>query len=130
MSLNGGDSLVYSLKRIDHVQLAAPPNSENEARRFFHELLGFQEVQKPTELQKNGGVWFTLNNCELHIGIEQTFIPAQKAHPAFEVENLFALKKHLTTHHVPFIQDEKLLNANRIYVNDPFGNRLEFLEWV
>jgi catechol 2,3-dioxygenase-like lactoylglutathione lyase family enzyme len=127
---DGGDSLMYSLKRIDHVQLAAPPNSEHRARRFFHELLGFQEVEKPVVLQKNGGLWFKINDCELHIGIDQSFIPAKKAHPAFTVENLSALKEHLAAHQVAFIQDEKLPNANRIYVHDPFGNRLEFLEWL
>jgi catechol 2,3-dioxygenase-like lactoylglutathione lyase family enzyme len=43
---------------IDHVQVAAPPGCEAEARRFYGELLGLDEIEKPEELRGRGGAWF------------------------------------------------------------------------
>lgn len=120
----------FAFKSIDHVQLAAPKGSEIIAKHFFGEILGFQEVEKPEVLKKRGGVWFQFGNYQIHIGIEEPFAPAKKAHPAFQVENLEALKTHLMRHEVHFIVDTDLPGANRIYVNDPFGNRIEILEWT
>jgi catechol 2,3-dioxygenase-like lactoylglutathione lyase family enzyme len=69
--------------RLDHVQIAAPPGCEAEARRFFGDLLGLPEIEKPEPLRKRGGVWFAVGNHQLHVGVESEFAPAHKAHPAF-----------------------------------------------
>lgn len=120
----------FSFKAIDHVQLAAPMGSEGTARKFFGEILGFEEIEKPLVLKKRGGAWFKCGSCQIHIGIEEPFVPAQKAHPAFEMYNIEALKQHLAAAGVDYIEDDNLPGANRIYVHDPFGNRIELLEWV
>ncbi|RWZ60623.1 glyoxalase [Halobacillus fulvus] len=119
----------FTFEAIDHVQLAAPKDSEEEARAFFQGVLGFEEIEKPPKLKKRGGVWFAFGSYQVHIGIEDPFSPAKKAHPAFQVTNLEALKKHLNEKETPFIVDEDLPGADRIYVHDPFGNRMEILEW-
>lgn len=120
----------YIFKSIDHVQLAAPKGSEDTARQFFKGILGFDEVEKPEHLKKRGGVWFTSGHYQIHIGIEEPFSPAKKAHPAFEIEHIEAFKKHLLINGVSAIEDDQLPGANRFYISDPFGNRMEFLEWV
>ncbi len=125
----GGINMTYKIKAIDHIQLAAPKGSEEEARHFYATILGCEEVEKPETLQKNGGVWFAYGTVQIHIGIEHPFVPAKKAHPAFEIENLNLLKEHLQINNVPIIEDNNLPRANRFYAHDPFGNRLEFLEW-
>ncbi|KQU25246.1 glyoxalase [Bacillus sp. Leaf13] len=120
----------FNFKSIDHFQLASPKNTEEIARKFFTNILKFQEIDKPETLKSNGGVWFKSGSIQIHIGTEDHFIPARKAHPALEVENLVDLKQHLISNHIPFIEDKKLPGANRIYVFDPFGNRIEILEWI
>ncbi|MFF3099887.1 VOC family protein [Viridibacillus arvi] len=120
----------FVFKSIAHIQLAAPKGSEDEAKRFFGDILGFREIEKPELLRKRGGVWFEFANYQIHIGIEEPFIPAKKAHPAFEIENIEGLKSHLSKNKIKFIVDEDLPGANRIYINDPFGNRIEVLEWL
>jgi catechol 2,3-dioxygenase-like lactoylglutathione lyase family enzyme len=130
MKEKGGVYMSFTFKAIDHVQLAAPKGSEDAARKFFGEILGFEEIEKPPVLKERGGVWFKYGSCQIHIGIEEPFVPAQKAHPAFELEHLEGLKEHLTDNGVDFIEDDNLPGANRIYVQDPFGNRIELLEWV
>ena len=120
----------FIFKSIDHVQLAAPKGSEPIARQFFGEVLGFKEIEKPEALKKKGGVWFEFGNYQIHIGIEEPFAPAKKAHPAFQIENLESLKEHLSNKEINYIVDYDLPGANRIYIHDPFGNRMEILEWI
>jgi hypothetical protein len=70
---------------LDHVQVVAPRGCEAEARRFYGTLLGLEEIDKPEELRARGGVWFRCGEQQLHIGVEDGFVPAQKAHPALRV---------------------------------------------
>lgn len=120
---------MFKFKKIDHIQLAAPKNTEDIARTFFVKVLGFVEIEKPEELRKRGGVWFENGNVQIHIGVEDGFVPQKKAHPAIEVTNIEELKTHLKENDVEVIEDNNLPSANRFYTSDPFGNRLEFLEW-
>jgi len=117
-------------KGIDHVQLAAPSGSEAAARAFFSSILGMKEIPKPENLRKRGGVWFQCGPQALHIGIQEPFEPATKAHPAFHVDDLESLRHTLHVHNVPIKDDEPLEGAKRFYADDPFGNRLEFLERI
>jgi catechol 2,3-dioxygenase-like lactoylglutathione lyase family enzyme len=105
--------------RIDHVQVAAPPGCEEDARAFYGGVLGLREVDKPEALRARGGVWFE----QLHIGVEQEFRPARKAHPAFVVEDLDALAERLGD----VEWDDLVPGTRRFYAEDPFGNRLEFI---
>ncbi|MCY0889115.1 MAG: VOC family protein [Alicyclobacillaceae bacterium] len=119
----------YSFYGVDHVQLAAPAACEDEARHFFVDVLCMEEIEKPETLKQNGGVWFRCGGHQIHIGIDKNFIPAKKAHPAIHVQNLTALKVRILSHGISVTEDELLPGAERFYVDDPFGNRLEFLEW-
>ena len=122
--------MTYSFQGIDHVQVAAPRNQEDEARAFYGDKLGFQEIKKPDLLAKRGGVWFQVGHHQLHVGVENDFHPAKKAHPAFEVKNINDLRNKLMELDVEIIEDNSLEGAERFYLHDPFGNRLEFLEWL
>jgi catechol 2,3-dioxygenase-like lactoylglutathione lyase family enzyme len=115
---------------LDHLQLAMPAGREAEARAFYGELLGLPELKKPPHLQVRGGVWFALGSQQLHLGVEKDFRPAQKAHPAFLVNDLGDLRTRLAQHGYAPYEDEPLAGFKRFYVADPFGNRLELLEPV
>jgi catechol 2,3-dioxygenase-like lactoylglutathione lyase family enzyme len=120
----------YKFIGVDHVQLAAPPGCETEARRFYSNLLGWVEIQKPESLRKRGGAWFQCGTHQIHIGIQNDFVPATKAHPAFYVQNIEDLRAYLIKHNLQIIDDDARADEGviRFYMNDPFGNRLEFLE--
>lgn len=113
---------------IDHVQLAAPSDCEPEARKFFGELLQLEEIEKPEPLRRRGGCWFRVGSRQLHIGVEESFRPASKAHPAFAVKQVRALFARLSKAGVPCVWDESVPGIQRFYANDPWGNRLEFTE--
>lgn len=110
---------------IDHVQVAAPPGCEAEARAFYGELLGLEEQPKPEPLRARGGVWFRAGNQELHVGVEDPFAPARKAHPGLVVDDLEALETRLAAAGVRLERDVSVEGAPRGHVADPFGNRLE-----
>jgi len=116
------------IKSIEHVQLAMPPGREADARKFYGELLGIPEQPKPPQLAKRGGCWFESGALKVHLGVEANFRPARKAHPAFIVEDLPALEAALRAAGVAVKGDEPLEGFHRIYVDDPFGNRLELME--
>ena len=114
---------------IDHVQLAMPAGREDEARAFYGGVLGIPEKAKPEELARRGGVWFESDAVKLHLGVEADFRPARKAHPALLVRDLRALVARLCGAGIDVVEDA-LAGYDRVYVADPFGNRLELMEPV
>ena len=114
---------------LDHVQLAMPRGGEGRARTFFGGLLGLAEVLKPPVLAGRGGVWFALpDGRQLHLGVEEPFRPSAKAHPAFGCGALDELARRLEAGGYAVRWDEKLAPRRRFYGEDPFGNRVEFIE--
>jgi catechol 2,3-dioxygenase-like lactoylglutathione lyase family enzyme len=114
---------------IDHVQIAAPAGCEPAARRFFGELLGLTEIEKPEPLRVRGGVWFMVGAQQLHVGVEDAFAPARKAHPALRVQSgrLGEIAERLTGAGHTVLWDDALMGTRRFFCEDPWGNRIELL---
>jgi catechol 2,3-dioxygenase-like lactoylglutathione lyase family enzyme len=114
---------------FDHVQIAAPERCEEAARRYFGELLGLTEIEKPEPLRARGGAWFALGQRQLHVGVEKDFAPARKAHVALRVgaAELDGLAERLAATGRPVTWDDALPGERRFYSADPWGNRIEFL---
>jgi catechol 2,3-dioxygenase-like lactoylglutathione lyase family enzyme len=128
-NLDGVDG-VSLLVGIHHVQLAAPYGSEARMRGFYVGVLGLAEVAKPPVLAARGGVWFAAPGIEIHIGVEEDFRPARKAHPGILVRDLDAMAERLRVAGHEVRTDDLLPGFRRFYVDDPAGNRLEMLEPV
>lgn len=120
----------FRVHGLDHVQLAMPRGQEARARAFYGDLLGLAEVPKPANLAPRGGVWFEGGALRVHLGVDPDFRPARKAHPAFLVSALDDLVRRLGRAGVAVLADEPLEGYTRVYVSDPFGNRIELLEPV
>lgn len=116
------------ITRLDHVQLAMPPGGEEEAREFYGRILNLRELEKPAQLQANGGCWFAGDSIELHLGIQADFVPARKAHPGLRVADLDTARNHLQAEGVPITADKSGVKMRRFYIHDPFGNRLEIMQ--
>lgn len=115
---------------LHHVQLAMPPGEEEAAVRFYSDVLGLTQVDKPPELAPRGGVWFRESELEVHLGVEEQFTPANKAHPAFLVRDLRAIRDRIESAGYRVTDDVPLQGYHRCHVRDPFGNRLELVEPV
>lgn len=117
-----------AVARIDHIQIAATEGCEPAARGFYGAILGMKELEKPPVLRARGGCWFQCGSQQVHIGVERNFQPARKAHPAFAVFNLDELRETLKARGVPIVDDGDLPGVRRFYAEDPWGNRIEFVE--
>lgn len=125
--MGGAEGEVFGLH---HVQVAMPPGREQDARSFYAGVLGLDEIAKPPVLAARGGVWFRSGTLELHLGVEETFSPARKAHPGIVLSDASAfdrLAARLGEAGVQVRPDAEFPGHRRFYVDDCFGNRLEFL---
>jgi catechol 2,3-dioxygenase-like lactoylglutathione lyase family enzyme len=118
------------LVAIDHVQLAMPPGGDAEAAAaaFYGGVLGLERVQKPAPLAARGGVWFAAGAVHVHLGVEEDFRPAHKAHPAFRVDDLDALVARAHDDGYVARWDAARPSVRRCYIDDPFGNRIELID--
>jgi catechol 2,3-dioxygenase-like lactoylglutathione lyase family enzyme len=117
------------VQRLDHILLAMPAGRESDARAFYQGLLGIPEITKPADLAARGGCWFEAgDDLKVHLGVEKDFLPARKAHPAFIVDDLHTLAQQLAVAGYKLTEDRPLDGYNRLFVHDPFGNRIELME--
>jgi len=117
------------IESVHHVQLAAPAGSEEVLRAFYVGVLEMTEIEKPPELAKRGGAWFRAGTVELHLGVEEEFRPARKAHPGLVVTDMDAMATRLAEAGLPvrWGAEHELVGWRRIHTEDPHGNRLELL---
>jgi catechol 2,3-dioxygenase-like lactoylglutathione lyase family enzyme len=114
--------------RLDHVQLAMPAGGEEDATAFYDGILGISVVPKPPHLAARGGCWFESGDLKVHVGVDADFRPATKAHPAFIVDDVRALAGEIAAAGYRVVDDEPLDGYDRVYVHDPFGNRIELMQ--
>lgn len=126
--------MLINIKKIDHVQLAIPKDGESVVRKFYGGVLGLEEIEKPDSLKPSGGVWYKAGEIELHLGVNlsQTLPKGEglkKEHSAFVVENLNRVKVHLIQNGVEIKEEIQIPGRSRFSFYDPFGNRIEFMEF-
>jgi hypothetical protein len=114
---------------LDHVQTAIPIGRENDARQFYIGLLGFEEIPKPLEMAKRGGLWLKSGSVSLHIGVEADFIPAKKAHIALIIDEYDKILELLAAHGLPVKINIEIDGINRAFTEDCFGNRIELIDY-
>jgi catechol 2,3-dioxygenase-like lactoylglutathione lyase family enzyme len=112
---------------LDHVQVAMPRGEEDRARSFYGDLLGLREIPKPGPLAGRGGLWFECGQLQLHLGVEEPFSPARKAHPAYRIQGYEKLLARLAAAGHTAVPDTSLPEIERAHVFDPFGNRVELI---
>jgi catechol 2,3-dioxygenase-like lactoylglutathione lyase family enzyme len=113
---------------LHHLLLTMPRGEEDKARRFFGDVLGMTELEKPPVLAARGGAWFRAGGLDLHLGVEDDFRPARKGHPGILVEDIDAVAARVATTGQDATWDTDFPGFRRFYAHDPFGNRLEFLQ--
>jgi catechol 2,3-dioxygenase-like lactoylglutathione lyase family enzyme len=125
--LEGKAIMKVRIKRLDHVQICIPVGEEERAREFYTRVLGLEEIEKPEALKPNGGLWFKVADIQLHIGVEEGQ-GKSKRHPAFEVEGLEEIRRHLQENRVRIKEETPVPGLNRFSFFDPFDNRIELME--
>lgn len=116
-------------KKLNHIQICIPIGKEQEAKSFYGDFLGLEEIEKPDELKPNGGMWYQIADIQLHIGVEDSQNNS-KRHPAFEVEGLHEIKKLMIQKGLEIREEIVIPGVNRFSFYDPFGNRIELMEFI
>lgn len=119
---------MISFKRIDHIHVCVPLERLEEARLFYTEVLGLQQIPRPDDVFSKPGYWFAVAGIELHIGVEPS-LPRTGRHSAFEVKNVWAAKAYLESKGLEMIKEPVIQGRERFAFLDPFGNRMELLEF-
>jgi catechol 2,3-dioxygenase-like lactoylglutathione lyase family enzyme len=124
------DILPPRVASIHHAQVMIPPGGEAAARRFYGELLGMTEIEKPQPLRARGGLWMQAGDRQLHLGVEAPGVDREKtrAHVAYEVTKLDAFRARLEAAGLVVTDGERLPGLRRVELRDPFGNRIELIE--
>lgn len=121
--------MTFTFEGIDHIQMTMPKGEENKAREFYGNVLGLKEISKPENLRGRGGCWFICGNQEIHMSVQEDHIPPKKAHPGLIVKNSEKLRQKLISLNLVIKEEPPIEGRTRFFVNDPFGNRIEFIEF-
>ncbi len=119
--------MTHHIVALDHVQLAMPVGGEGQAVAFYEDLLGLRRVPKPERLAVRGGCWFEGQGFGIHLGAEEAFVPAKKAHPALVIEGYRDLLDTLESAGVEIRPNHEIEGVERCHIDDPFGNRIELI---
>jgi len=118
--------LTQPFRAVDHVQLAMPRGEEAAARAFYGDALRMDELPKPPDMAARGGCWFASGDVQLHLGVEDEFRPARKAHPGLRCTDFSSLLERLRERGIE-VKDASYPGTQRAFVDDPFGNRIELI---
>ncbi|MCG8419137.1 MAG: VOC family protein [Proteobacteria bacterium] len=117
------------IEKLHHVQITIPIGAENQARGFYCDLLGMRETEKPQALQSRGGLWLELGDMTLHLGVEDGVDRgATKAHLGYQVDDLDSVRARLQGAGIAIADDVAIPGLRRLFIRDPFGNRIEFVQ--
>lgn len=115
---------------LDHVQITAPLNSEDEVRHFFVTVLGCPEIEKPELMAHFQALWFDIGTSIFHVGLDERHTPEKRGHPALIVNSLDDLMARFDEFDIEYKEDFNMPGARRLYTYAFFGHRMEFLEWL
>jgi catechol 2,3-dioxygenase-like lactoylglutathione lyase family enzyme len=113
--------------KIDHVQISIPSGKVAEALAFYEGVLQFVHIKKPAELDQRGA-WLAQGPVNLHLGEENNFEAAPRAHPALLIDNIDELLDNAKRAGRTLRIDEGPVGYKRASVFDPFGNRIELMQ--
>lgn len=114
---------------LHHAQICIPQGAEAEGHRFYCDLLGLPEIEKPASLQGRGGFWLQIGDCQVHVGTEGPVDrTATKAHLAYLVDDLEAWRVTLQQRGIEILESISIPGYDRFEFRDPFGNRVEFIQ--
>lgn len=117
------------IQHVYHVMMTIPVGLESEARRFYCDTLGLQEITKPASLAGRGGFWLQTGDLQIHVGTEDGFDRrSTKGHIAWQVDDLAQWPARLLEWGITPLESIPIEGFDRFEFRDPFGNRVEFIQ--
>lgn len=118
------------LLSLDHAQITVPKDAENQAREFYCDFLGLKEIEKPDNRKMKGGFWLLIGETQVHVSLENGVNRnLTRAHLAYRVDNLETWKDRLNARDIKTSDSLPFPSAQAFEFRDPFGNRVEFIQY-
>lgn len=117
----------FSVSQIDHCSVII--TDVERSRRFYRDVLGLKEIPKPSTFDFVV-VWFDLGNQHVHLLLKDKPDTNSPRHFALRVKDVAAARSHFREHGVPIQETTPIPGADRFFIADPDGNRIEIIQWL
>jgi glyoxylase I family protein len=118
---------MLTVEQIDHCSVVI--TDVDRSRRFYRDLLGLKEINKPRTFDFVV-LWFDLGNDMLHLLLKDQAESISPRHFALRVGDAKAARRHFQQHGVPTSETTPIPGADRFFIQDPDGNRIEIIQWL
>ncbi len=116
-----------NVTQIDHCSVII--TDVERSRRFYGGMLGLQEIPKPRTFDFVV-VWFDLGNQHLHLLLKDQADSLSPRHFALRVADIAAARAHFRAHGIAMQETTPIPGADRFFISDPDGNRIEIIQWL
>jgi catechol 2,3-dioxygenase-like lactoylglutathione lyase family enzyme len=120
---------MINFKRTDHINICVALADLEAARKFYVDVFGLKPTPRPDHIFDTPGYWFIIGDIQLHIGVEPP-VGRTFRHTAFEITDLADARNHLTANGIKIDEEPVIDGRDRFTFEDPFGNRMELLEYT
>ena len=115
------------ITQIDHVSVII--TDVERSRRFYRDLLGLKEINRPRTFDFIV-LWFELGNHQLHLLLKDQPDTHSPRHFALRVADAVAARRYFREHGVRTEETTPIPGADRFFIYDPDGNRIEIMHWL
>jgi catechol 2,3-dioxygenase-like lactoylglutathione lyase family enzyme len=119
--------MVLQISQIDHCSVII--TDKDRSRRFYRDLLGLKEIHKPRTFNFEV-IWFDLGNQHLHLLLKDRADTISPRHFALRIPDAVAARAYFREHSIAIDETTPIPGADRFFIRDPDGNRIEIIQWV
>ncbi len=120
-------SAVWDVTQIDHCSVVI--TDVERSRRFYRDVLHMKEIHKPRTFDFVV-VWFQLGNTQLHLLLKDKPDTISPRHFALRVSDCAAARSYFQGLGIPTQETTPIPGADRFFIADPDGNRIEIIQWL
>lgn len=117
----------FTVAKLDHVSVLI--TDVERSRRFYRDVLGLREINYPRTFDFVV-VWFDLGDQHIHLLLKDQADTQSPRHFALRVSDVAQARKYFQGLGVPVQETTLIPGADRFFIHDPDGNRIEIIQWL
>jgi glyoxylase I family protein len=113
------------VQKLDHCSILITDMARS--RQFYGELLGLREINRPKTFDFKV-VWYNLGDEHIHLIVKDRPDTESPRHFALRVADVAAARAYFQSRGVPIQETTPIPGADRFFIFDPDGNRIEIIQ--